>query len=53
MTRTYTNGFRIIREGAPNVSTEIDCGDGLAIQMPGTGAGVEAALLEARERRRG
>jgi hypothetical protein len=44
MTLTYTNNIRIIRAGSANPATEINLGNGKAIQMPGTGEHVEQHL---------
>lgn len=52
MTLTYSPaGFRIIRPGTDTASTEIDLGNGRAIQMPGTGKRVEKLLRELKEGR--
>lgn len=51
MTLTYKDGFRIIRPGSANPATEIDLGNGKAIQMPGTGKRVEAKLAKMKEAR--
>lgn len=49
--RYNENGFRIVRPGTPYASTEIDLGNGKAIQMPGTGKRVEDKLRKMKEAR--
>ena len=44
MTLTYTNNIRIIRAGSVNPATELNLGNGKAIQMLGTGDHVEQQL---------
>jgi hypothetical protein len=46
-------GFRTIRPGSANPATEINLGNGRAIQMPGTGKAVEKVLREMKEGRDG
>lgn len=40
----YTNNYRTIRAGTPLAATEYRRPDGSTVQMPGTGADVEAML---------
>jgi hypothetical protein len=47
----YINDLRIVRRGTPYASTEIDLGNGKAIQIPGTGKHVEAKLRKMKEAR--
>jgi hypothetical protein len=48
---SYRDSIRIVRPNTPYASTEIDLGNGKAIQIPGTGKRVEAKLRKMKEAR--